>query len=633
MLEDENARGTRFYTVFVQDVPGSEDGDPLTSDGLAIFAGARRPGLAIGDIVVIGGYVTEFYGLTELDNNDLTFWIESRNNPLPQAISLDPPAENALAATYLERYEGMLVSIPVGTAVGPAHAGCGFSLVAKESGISRVLVRSSSDPVGQILGVLHPSDVKCQSMPAVATGDEIAGLTGPLTYHFDRFKIVYQDAASLSHQPSRQSEPTAPPVGQDGQLVIATFNVNDYFDGNDDTGGDAEPKPSPAALSLKQAKIAATIVEGLMCPDVLGLQEVENGDLLAALATTLADGCGFDYKVSHLDGPDARGADVALLSNPERTSVVNVSKQQACTSLETGLVDPEIDCPPGQAPLHSRPPLQVEFVAGGQRWAVLVNHFKSKRDGADETAAWRLAQANHVAELAQDLASSAQADQVVVMGDFNDYDGSAVWQALAGQGDLLDALWSVPAEERYTYIFDGASQLIDWILVSTSLVEKVLQAGIVHSNADYPVQLGLSADKGTLAFRSSDHDIPYIVISTKQAAALTTAETPAPALQTRTDVVATTSRPGEGGGLDGGASGGTESGFEGERAEATSTAVQEAPTASRPGEKGYPMTTGSEDNEKRVWPGRVTLIIFLVVLLLLGITALILAAAIRRKRE
>jgi cytoskeletal protein RodZ len=45
------------------------------------------------------------------------------------------------------------------------------------------------------------------------------------------------------------------------------------------------------------------------------------------------------------------------------------------------------------------------------------------------------------------------------------------------------------------------------------------------------------------------------------------------------------------------------------------------------------MTTGSEDNEKRVWPGRVTLIIFLVVLLLLGITALILAAAIRRKRE
>ncbi|MFN2221312.1 MAG: hypothetical protein ACK2UH_02075, partial [Candidatus Promineifilaceae bacterium] len=118
MLEDENARGTRFYTVFVQDVPGGEDGDPLTSDGLAIFAGARRPGLAIGDIVVIGGYVTEFYGLTELDNNDLTFWIESRNNPLPQAISLDPPAENALAATYLERYEGMLVSIPVGTAVG-----------------------------------------------------------------------------------------------------------------------------------------------------------------------------------------------------------------------------------------------------------------------------------------------------------------------------------------------------------------------------------------------------------------------------------------------------------------------------------------------------------------------------------
>ncbi|MGD2076967.1 MAG: hypothetical protein PVH18_01190, partial [Chloroflexota bacterium] len=78
LLEDENLSGTRFYTVFVQDVPGAEDGDPLTSDGIAIFAGARRPELTIGDIALFSGTVTEFYGLTELDNQNLFFSVESR---------------------------------------------------------------------------------------------------------------------------------------------------------------------------------------------------------------------------------------------------------------------------------------------------------------------------------------------------------------------------------------------------------------------------------------------------------------------------------------------------------------------------------------------------------------------------
>jgi len=98
MLEDENAAGTRFYTVFVQDAPGSEDGDPLTSDGLAIFAGARRPALTIGDVAIISGYVTEFYGMTEMHNNDQAIWVESRTNPLPEPVILEPPADNKQAA-------------------------------------------------------------------------------------------------------------------------------------------------------------------------------------------------------------------------------------------------------------------------------------------------------------------------------------------------------------------------------------------------------------------------------------------------------------------------------------------------------------------------------------------------------
>jgi len=85
--EDENARGARFYTVFIQDVPGTEDGDPETSDGIPLFFGASRPAIAIGDVINVSGVVTEFYGLTEIDFRDLRWVVEARNHPLPEAMT------------------------------------------------------------------------------------------------------------------------------------------------------------------------------------------------------------------------------------------------------------------------------------------------------------------------------------------------------------------------------------------------------------------------------------------------------------------------------------------------------------------------------------------------------------------
>ncbi|KPK08859.1 MAG: hypothetical protein AMJ56_11275 [Anaerolineae bacterium SG8_19] len=53
----------------------------------------------------------------------------------------------------------------------------------------------------------------------------------------------------------------------------------------------------------------------------------------------------------------------------------------------------------------------------------------------------------------------------------------------------------VPESERYSYIFDGASQLVDWILVTPWLKDRIVSANIFHINADYPYQLGLSLNK------------------------------------------------------------------------------------------------------------------------------------------
>ncbi|MCI0648645.1 MAG: hypothetical protein L0346_27645, partial [Chloroflexi bacterium] len=83
---------------------------------------------------------------------------------------------------------------------------------------------------------------------------------------------------------------------------------------------------------------------------------------------------------------------------------------------------------------------------------------------------------------------------------------------LAAGGQLDDVLQRVPAEERYSYVFSGVSQLLDGILVSPALVEQVAAATIIHANADFPYTLAEEAGPAGLPYGSSDHDVPLVVL-------------------------------------------------------------------------------------------------------------------------
>jgi predicted extracellular nuclease len=73
-------------------LPGSEDGDPVTSDGIAVFHGRPQPTVAIGDLIRVNGLVIEFFGLTEISDDGLEIVIEARNQPcLTPSRSIHPP--------------------------------------------------------------------------------------------------------------------------------------------------------------------------------------------------------------------------------------------------------------------------------------------------------------------------------------------------------------------------------------------------------------------------------------------------------------------------------------------------------------------------------------------------------------
>ncbi|MEW5989330.1 MAG: endonuclease/exonuclease/phosphatase family protein [Chloroflexota bacterium] len=528
--EDQNSRGDIFYLVFVQNDPAEADGNPATSDAIAVFLGRQSPAVQIGDRVLVKGIVTEFFGLTEIDNDFLGVEVLSQGNPLPPAVVLQPPADEQATAAYYEPLESALATLEgAAVVVGATHSGCGFAVVPAASGLTRVFRHVGNEPIHQIVPVLHNSDVDCTEFPDLRSGDQVTGLSGPLTYNFDQFKIVQQSPDQLVITPRPETSPPTPPPAPAGSISIATFNLLNYFDTVDDTGDVAEPKPTAAELATKQAKLAYAIGRTLACPTFVGVQEVEKESLLLELASQLTASCGFTYAVSHRESPDPRGIDVALLSDPRRVAVEGVSLRQTCSVVNTDLADPTATCPAGQQPLFARPPIQVDVSVDGRPLTLLVNHFKSKSGGEAATAAWRMAEARFLRDLTSEwLSQNAQAP-LVVMGDFNDYLYSEMMLVMAGdEGPLVNVLEQVAAESRYSYVFGGASQLIDGILISPALVEQVAAATILHVNADYPHAWQEDTTPAHLPYHASDHDIPYLALYWSEPPATPTA-TPIPA--------------------------------------------------------------------------------------------------------
>ena len=89
------------------------------------------------------------------------------------------------------------------------------------------------------------------------------------------------------------------------------------------------------------------------------------------------------------------------------------------------------------------------------------------------------------------LAERADAD-VIVLGDINDFEFSTTMDVLAG-GSLAPLMKTLPPAERYSYVFEGNSQSLDHILVSTHLLSTLVSYDVVHVNSEF-------------ADQASDHD-------------------------------------------------------------------------------------------------------------------------------
>jgi predicted extracellular nuclease len=93
-------------------------------------------------------------------------------------------------------------------------------------------------------------------------------------------------------------------------------------------------------------------------------------------------------------------------------------------------------------------------------------------------------QAAIVNDFVDDLLAADRNARVAVLGDINDFEFSETTAILEG-GVLTSLFDTLPQRERYSYVFDGNSQVLDQILVSSRLLQRLEEYDSVHVNSEF----------------------------------------------------------------------------------------------------------------------------------------------------
>ncbi|MFF4306966.1 endonuclease/exonuclease/phosphatase family protein [Streptomyces sp. NPDC001601] len=544
--------GVRSYGssrgYWVQDP--NPDADPRTSEGIFVFTGSTTPTVQVGDSVSLDATVQEYYpggqdtgiqSVTELTKASVN--VVSSGNAVPAPVVLDehsvpeqfapqaggasienlPLRPDEYALDTYESLEGMNVRIGGSRVVGATdpYSEMWVTVQPDQNPTKRggTLYTGYDDPNSGRLMVQSLIPTAQQAFPVANVGDTLEGTTeGPLDYN--QFAGTYAvQARTIGTVRSGGIKPEVTAKQSSSQVSVATYNVENLAPGNAQSKFDA---------------LAKGLVTNLRSPDIVALEEIQDNSGATDDGTVAADktlgklvdaivaagGPRYEWRqidpVNDKDGGQPGGnIRQAFLFNPDRvqfddrpggdsTTAVGVTGTGADTHLTAS---PGRIAPTDSAWTDSRKPLAGEFTFRGKTLFVIANHFNSK--GGDQAIDSRFqppvrsseAQRNRQAlverEFVESLEKANPKADLVVLGDLNDYQFSPAATSLTENGEILtDLVNTLPLKERYSYVYEGNSQVLDHILVSPGLKHGA-DYDVVHINSEF-------------ADQTSDHD-PQIV--------------------------------------------------------------------------------------------------------------------------
>ena len=524
------------------------DADLATSEGLYVYTNKALITVAVGDNVSIDGSISEYrpggganLTTTELTGPKVTVISSGKALPAPVVLGVDRIAPQQVieegnplnveyssalfrpktdAIDFYESLEGMRVALRNAKVVG-ATKSFGEMTVIPGKHVNAVTTRR-----GGVLysGYDHPNAMRVQlddallppgAMPLASVGDSIPGDTvGVMDYSFNNPKLEVTATPSLKlgglqrEITKRQSR---------DQLAISTFNVENL---------------APGDPQIKFDRLAGQIVNNLQSPDILALEEIQDNSgavqdltvdstvtsdkLIAAI--TAAGGPAYSARWVNpqdlTDGgaPGGNIRQVFIYRADRGVGFVAAPAGDATTAESLTMINgkPHLALNPGRitptnvAWKDSRKPLVAEFTFRGKTVFAIANHFASK--GGDDAlfGKWqqpvrsseiqRHLQAQQVRLFLDQLLTADARANVVVLGDINDFEFSQTIDLMVGSGAnaLVDLPRTLPVKERYSYVFEGNSQVLDQILISKALAgghhgeeHKTFDYDIVHTNSEF----------------------------------------------------------------------------------------------------------------------------------------------------
>jgi hypothetical protein len=335
------------------------------------------------------------------------------------------------------------------------------------------------------------------------TGD----VTAVVDYSFGNFKYLVTQVPALESgglKPETTQSPGA------NELSVGSMNVENL------AGDEGQ---------AKYDRLAGIIVKNLKAPDIVAAEEIQDNDgapaegdsdatvtwtrLIAAI--TAAGGPTYQYReidpVPGQDGGEPGGnirvgflfrtdRGVSFVDRPGGTAVNATEENRALPGAQLTFSPGRLQDPADDSTFaNSRKPLVGEFKWKGKTYFVVANHFNSK--GGDDPLLGRIQppvnssevqrhkQATVVGDFVDTLLAADRNANVVVLGDLNDFDFSETLDILEGRGRLTNLMETLPVFERYSYVFDGNSQVLDQVLVSRNIAATRPEYDSVHVNAEF----------------------------------------------------------------------------------------------------------------------------------------------------
>lgn len=217
-----------------------------------------------------------------------------------------------------------------------------------------------------------------------------------------------------------------------------------------------------------ERQFTANVIDDLDA-DILALQEVENLDILKRfnsnyLSKRFKENKRYKY-YGLIDGNDPRFIDVAVLS---RYPITHIRSYQYLRR------------PDHKWWLFSRDCLEVDvLLPDNKNFTLYINHFKSIIPSREKTMEKRRQQSKKVVEIVKErFGNKLSNGSFVILGDFNDYrENGKLSKGLApllNQSWLVDPIFRLPEDERWTFYFDKKNHCsqLDYILLPKELAQK-----------------------------------------------------------------------------------------------------------------------------------------------------------------